>query len=91
MALCVAVGTASAIGVFFDQGATDCDGVIPQNAPFTFYIITTLGGDAAANGMIGTEYLATQAVLRAQAHGWVALPRCAATRPRAMHPRSRFC
>ena len=60
LALCLAVGSANAssIGVFFAADGNDCDadGVMPF-APFNIYILALLGGDAAAQGITGAEFL----------------------------------
>jgi hypothetical protein len=60
MALCLA-GSASAqsIGIFFTPEATDCDGAIPANSGFTFYIIAILGAGPTADGVTGAEYRIT--------------------------------
>jgi hypothetical protein len=57
-ALCLAFGSASAssIGVFFTNDASDCDFNNAPNAPITWYIIAILGGDGAANGITGAEF-----------------------------------
>ena len=46
---------AQTIGVYFDQAATDCDGVIPQFTLTRLYVCAVLGGEAAG-GITGAEF-----------------------------------
>jgi len=59
LALCLAVGSASAssIGVYFTADGTDCDatGVAPFTQ-VTFYILVHTYGDAATGGITGAEF-----------------------------------
>lgn len=58
LALCLAVGSASAssIGVFFAPDGSDCDATIGGFSSGTFHILGILGGDAAAGGVTGVEF-----------------------------------
>jgi hypothetical protein len=58
MALCLAVGSASAssIGAYFASDASDCDGSNGQFTQGTLYIIAVLGGDALATGLTTAEF-----------------------------------
>jgi len=59
MALCFAVGSASAssISVYFAADASDCDTSVPAAfSPVNAWILADLYGDVAVNGITGAEF-----------------------------------